>query len=247
MKNIAKIGRDASNAFRACVEGFSKIWQRVFVPAPSWRPARCGNIKTLLLHLCDMDDQLCLWTLRWIAFQLRNPGAKMTAGLIINGTHPGKSLFFEDVLVELFDQNARVILADQLHDMFTSWAAAPTSMVIVHGTFKSRHIARLKSLITTQDVVLGLRDQVPQTRRNRLNFVFLSKSPEFLPHSGSRRFTILETPPVWPRPFLQAVKAEIDNGGVHDFRDYLMRDLDMGKFNESTLPPQALRDDRRVA
>jgi putative DNA primase/helicase len=247
MTTTTSIRRDAINAYLALATGVSSFFKRLLPPAPAARPARCGNIKTLVLHLCDMDDQLALWVLRWVAFQLRNPGAKMTTALIINGKHPGKSLFFEDVLVQLFGAGARVILADQLHDKFANWAVAPTSMVIVHGAVEARHTARLRAFITAESVVVERRGQAPQTRRNHLNFVLLCRSPEFLPDTGSRRFTIVETPPVWPRPFLVAVKAEIDQGGVDDFREYLMRDLDMGKFNESTLPPQPAMSAARSA
>jgi putative DNA primase/helicase len=234
---------------------FSKLKQ-LLVGAFNWlpthadlRPARCGNIRTLLLHLCDMDAGLCTWILRWIAFQLRNPDAKMSTGLIINGKHPGKSLFFEDVLDLLFGLSSRVIAADQLHDRFTSWAVAPCSLVIVHGAFVPRHAARMRAFITAESVIVERRGQAPQTRPNHLNFVFLSNSPDFLPEDvGGRRFVVVETPPEWPRSFLEAVKDEIDHGGVHDFLEYLMRDLDMGTFNESTLPPApALRKHQEAA
>jgi putative DNA primase/helicase len=248
MNTTTSLRRDAINAYLGLAASISSIFKRLFPSAPTWRPARCGNIKTLLLHLCDMDDQLAIWTLRWLAFQLRNPGVKMATALIVNGKHPGKSLFFEDVLVQLFGDGARVIVADQLHDRFTSWAAAPTSMVIAYGALEPRHAARLRAFITAESVIVERRGQAPQTRRNHLNFVLLCKSPEFIPDTGSRRFAIIETPPAWPRDFLDAVKAEIDQGGITDFREYLIRDLDIGKFNESTLPPlPAMRTERSAA
>jgi putative DNA primase/helicase len=210
----------------------------LFADRSEYRPARCGNIKTLLLHLADMDAALSLWILRWLAFQLRNPNAKMTTALVINGRHPGKGLFFEDVLDQLFGLAARGIAAEQLHDRFTRWAVAPCSLVIVHGVFEPRHAARIRAFVTAESVVVERRGQKPQTRPNHLNFVFLSSAPDFLPESvGGRRFVIVETPPAWPRAFLDAVRDEIHHGGVHDFLEYLMRDLDMGNFNESTQPP----------
>lgn len=241
-------GRDAVEAYLALSSAISSFVQRFFKPSPSGRPAHCGNIKTLLMHLCDMDDQLCMWVLRWIAFQLRNPGAKMTTGLIINGKHPAKSLFFEDVLEQLLGAGARTIVADQLHDRFTRWAAAPTSLVIVHGAFEPRHIARMRAFITAEDVIVEQPGQASRTRRNHLNFVFLCKSPDFLPDSSSRRFVVIETPPTWPCTFLDAVKAEIDAGGIEAFRTYLMKVLDLSTFNESTLPPlPATRNSRNAA
>lgn len=204
----------------------------------SFQPAGCNNIMGLLLHLCDMDEGMRTWILRWIAYQLRTPGAKMTTALVINGRNFSKTMFFEDVLTALFQGRSRVIMADELHDKFTSWAAAPCSLVIVHGRFANHHAARMRAFITAQSVVVERRDRAPETRPNHLNFVFLSKGPDFLPDSVTRRFAVVEVPPSWPRHFHEAVHHEISQGGIAAFRKYLAEDLDMGSFNESTQPPQ---------
>jgi putative DNA primase/helicase len=202
------------------------------------RPVGCNNILTLLLHVCDMDERMRTWILRWIAFQLRNPGAKMRTGLVINGQHFGKSVLFKDVLTELFAGRSGVITADQLHDKFTRWAIATRALIVVHGTFAPRHIARLRALVTAETFIVERRGTAPQVRPAHLNFVFLSGSSEFLPEDvGNRRFAVIETPPVWQRSFHDAVQDEIKNGGIQALFDYLVRDLDMGTFNESTLPP----------
>jgi putative DNA primase/helicase len=202
------------------------------------RPARCCNIRTLLLHLCDMDEQLCTWVLRWLAFQLRNPGAKMTTALVINGDHFGKSMFFERVLGPMFGSSARFITADQLHDKFTRWAVAPCSLVVVTGVFAQRHLARMRAFVTAESVVVERRGALPAMRPNHLNFIFLSSSGDFLPADvGGRRFVVVEAPPAWPPRFQEAVQAEIKQGGLDAFHEYLTRDLDMGTFNESTQPP----------
>lgn len=209
-----------------------------FVDRSAYQPAGCNNVLALLLHLCDMDEELRLWILRWIAYQLRNPGAKMTTALVINGRHFDKNTFFEDVLSTLFAGESRVITADQLHDKCAAWAVASCSLVVIHGTLTQRHAIRLRDLVTAKAVVDELRGKAPQTRPNHLNFVFLSGSPDFLPADmGNRRFAIIEVPSAWPRAFHEAVHEELKNGGVKAFLEYLMRDLDMGGFNESTQPP----------
>jgi putative DNA primase/helicase len=202
------------------------------------RPVGCNNILTLLLHVCDMDENMRMWILRWTAFQLRNPGAKMRTALVINGQHFGKSVFFKDVLTALFVNRSRVITADQLHDKFTRWAIAACSLVVVHGTYAPRHMARMRAFVTAESFVVEQRGTAPQTRPSHLNFVFLSGSSEFLPADvGGRRFAVIESPPVWQRSFHHAVQDEIKNGGIQAFFEYLVRDLDMATFNESTLPP----------
>lgn len=79
-------------------------------PAIAARPAHCGNIMTLLAHLCDMDDELQLWVLRWLAYPLRNPGARMSTALVLNGGQgSGKSLFLNFVVAELYGDVAAKI------------------------------------------------------------------------------------------------------------------------------------------
>jgi putative DNA primase/helicase len=210
-----------------------------FSTRDSFQPAACNNILGLLLHLCDLDENMRTWILRWIAFQMRNPGAKMRTALVINGNHFSKSLFFEDILTSLFPTDSRVITTDELHDKFTRWAVAPCSMVVVRGTYHARHVARMRAFVTAESVIVERRGQAPEVKPNHLNFVFLSTYSDFLPSDlGGRRFVVLEMPPAWPRHFHAAVRDEINQGGISAFMEYLMLGLDLGDFNESTQPPQ---------
>lgn len=203
------------------------------------RPPGCGNILTTLLHLCDMDEAMQLWVLRWMAFQLRHPGAKMATAVVVNGKQFGKSLFFADVLEPLFGSQSRRIMAHHLHDANTSWAFPPARLIVVHGVFSARCAARMRALITSQSVLVDRRAGALEQVANGLNFVFLSSASEFLPDAvGARRFAIIEAPPAWPRSYYEAVLDEIRSGGIDAFRDYLVHHLDMGTFNESTQPPQ---------
>jgi hypothetical protein len=40
--------------------------------------------------------------------------------------------------------------------------------------------------------------------------------------------------------FYRSIDYEIENGGIDAFRDFLLRDLDMGEFDELTPPPGSL-------
>lgn len=218
-------------------------------PMVATRPAHCGNIMTLLAHLCDMDDELQLWVLRWLAYPLRNPGAKMTTALVFNGGEgSGKSLFLNFVVAELYGDVAAKIRPRDLHSVFNGWMEG-VSLAVVDGEFSRSHVARMKAAITAESFTIERKGQASKVIPNRLNFIYVTSSPDFLPADvGNRRFLVIEVPPARQRPFYQAVLHEIAEGGADAFRDYLMHGLDMGTFNESTLPPAAVpSNDRRAA
>lgn len=203
-----------------------------------YQPVTFCNIKALLMHLCDFDEELCLWVMRWLAYPLRNPGAKMGRALVVNGEKDsGKSLFFNGVAVRLYELgHGRVIHDAQLHAAYNEWATAP--FVVVDGTFSKPHAARLKELVVADAILVERKGQRARRRKNRTNFVFLSSSTEFLPViETDRRLCVMEVPPRREAMLYRAAAYEMENGGVEAFRDFLMRDLDMGDFDEQTQPP----------
>ena len=225
------------------------------------RPAHCGNIMTLLAHLCDMDDELRLWVLRWLAFPLRNPGARMSTALVFNGSEDsGKSLFMNFVVAEIYGDSAAKIRPRDLHRTFNRWIEGRSlavahgwiegaNLAVVDGDFARSHIAKMKAAMTAQSFVVERKGEASRAVSNRLNFIYVTSSPDFLPADvGNRRFMVIEVPPRQQRAFYQAVVHEIAEGGVDAFRDYLMHGLDLGEFNEHTPPPVGtFIDDRRTA
>lgn len=213
------------------------------------RPAHCGNIMTLLAHLCDMDDEVRLWVLRWLAFPLRNPGARMSTALVFNGSEgSGKSLFMNFVVAAIYGDSAVKIRPRDLHRTFNGWMD-DASLAVVDGDFARSYIAKMKAAMTAQSFVVERKGQVPRVAANRLNFIYVTSSPDFLPAEiANRRFMVIEVPPRQQCAFYQAVVHEIAEGGVDAFRDYLVHGLDMGAFNEHTPPPAGtFFDDRRTA
>ncbi|HEY6527102.1 MAG TPA: hypothetical protein VIZ65_00290, partial [Cellvibrionaceae bacterium] len=65
-----------------------------------WRDdTKCANILNALYLLCNSDDEIFRWLIRWLAYPLQNPGAKMdTAILCHSPVHgSGKSILFDVV------------------------------------------------------------------------------------------------------------------------------------------------------
>lgn len=219
----------------------------VIISTPPPRPVRvsahCTNINMLLMHLCDFDADSYSYVLQWLAYPLRNPGAKMSYGIVVNGNgyRSGTSLFFQHVAVSLHQGNAKIIHSSQLDDRYKSWATAP--LVVVDGSATQRAMDIVKGLMAADNLLINRKGQLPALAENRMNFVFLSDDINSRRRSlAARRFMVIDAPPARERVFYQAIAHEIENGGVDAFRDYLMHGIDMDGFNETTLPP-GLRDD----
>lgn len=205
---------------------------------PAYLPPHCCNINALLLHLCDYDAAMHKWVLRWIAYPLRHPGAKMSTCLVFNGGEAsGKSLFFERVVARLHGAFARQLHSTMLRHMFNEWAVG-ARMVIIDGKYARSMTPQLKYLVARSHIWVCAKGREERVELNQMNFVFLSGAIDFLPVSASdRRFIVVEVPPAAPPLFYRAVADEIDNGGVEAFLHYLVHELDMGDFDERTLPP----------
>jgi hypothetical protein len=201
-------------------------------------PAPYGNIMALVAHLCDQDENLRIWLLRWLAYQLRNPGAKMSTALIFNGgRESGKGLFLKYVVAQLFHEDAPWIRAHQLHNVFNDWAS-DGGLVMVEGPMSNRHLERMKAYMAAGAMVIESKGRNPRTIPNTLNFIYLSHADDFLPMDlHCRRFVVLDVPPARQPAFYHAVLHEIACGGVESFRDFLLHHLDMRNFTSSTAAP----------
>jgi putative DNA primase/helicase len=206
-------------------------------PARARVSAHCTNIDVLLMHLCDFDHERHAYILRWLAYPLRNPGAKMRYGLVIKGQEAtGIKLFFQNVAVALHQGNGGVVRADALDSRFNDrWASWP--LVVVDGNVPRHAMAHVKALMTADSVVVERHGGPARWVPNRMNFIFTSGDADFLPISIDRRFMVVEAPPAREKAFYRAIESEIANGGIDAFRDFLLHRIGMGSFNKTTVPP----------
>lgn len=205
-------------------------------PRPTRISAHCTNINMLLMHLCDFDSERYSYILKWLAYPLRHPGAKMRYGLVVKGEKgTGLSLFFQHVAMLLHQGDGRAIGAEALATRFNhGWAGAP--IVVVDGM--PRHaLEHIKALITTDSVVIERKGEPAKWAPNRMNFIFVAGQADAIPTGTNRRFMVLEAPPAREKVFYQAIASEIENGGVDAFRSFLLHGIDMDGFNETTVPP----------
>ncbi|MYM37247.1 hypothetical protein GTP38_23250 [Duganella sp. FT94W] len=201
----------------------------------------CLKIQTLLMHLVDGNQEMYDWITRWLAYPLRNRGAKMETSIIMHGDEgSGKNFFFEKVVKAIYGEYGYVIGNAQLEANFNDWASMKLFMVadeVVTRAELRQMKGKLKYLISGDSIIINPKGLPEHSERNQMNFVFLSN--ELVPlalDKTDRRYLVIWTPPALGRDFYVEVAQEIKDGGVEAFFYYLMHEVDMGDFNEHTKP-----------
>lgn len=200
----------------------------------------CTKILQLLHHLCNEEEAVFEWILKWIAYPLQHPGAKMESAVIMHGEEGAGKNFFWLALRHIYGEYASVITQNELESQFNTWASRKLFMVaneVVSRSELREHKGRLKNYITEDALLINEKMLPLREERNCMNFVFLSNEtiPLVLDRTD-RRYLVVWTPAA-PRPaaFYVEVGKELDGGGAAGLYAYLMA-MDLGDFDQHTKP-----------
>ena len=207
------------------------------------KAGKCDYLLDLLRYMCAGDsrhEELYQWVLRWIAYPLQHPGAKMKTTVVIHGPQgTGKNLFFE-ALMMIYGRYGRVIDQSSIEDKFNDWAGRKLFLIADEVVARSDlyHVKnKLKAFITGEWIRINPKNMAAYDERNHVNMVFLSnESMPVVLEEDDRRHAVIWTPEKLRRDFYAGVQAEIDAGGIAALHDYLLH-LDLGDFDYATLPP----------
>ena len=207
------------------------------------KPGNCDKLLALLWHMCGAERQqraLYEWVLRWLAYPLQHPGAKMKTTIVIHGPQgTGKNLFFDEYM-KLYGDYGRVLDQAALEDKFNDWASRKLFLLadeVVARTEVYHLKNKLKALITGDRIRINPKNIQAYEEDNHANLVFLSN--EAMPvvlEEDDRRHAVIWTPEKLPQDFYREVLAEIAAGGTAALHHYLLN-LDLGDFTNGTLPP----------
>lgn len=207
------------------------------------KAGKCQKLLDLLRYLCGEDngEEVYRWLLRWLAYPLQNPGAKMASAIVMHGPQgTGKSTFFQ-TYAKIFGDYATVLNQRGLEDKFNSdWSDSKLFLLAEEVVTRQEmwHIKNeLKELVTGDWVRINPKNIAAYRQRNQLNIIFLSNEGMPLPlDNDDRRHLVVWTPPQREPAYYDAVNAEIDAGGVAALYDYLLK-LDLGDFHPKKRPP----------
>lgn len=194
-----------------------------------------------IMWMCGNDLDVYQWILKWIAYPLQNPGAKMATSIInygIEGT--GKSFLWEVVVKAMYGRYGFTVGQAQLESAFTSWKSHKLFVVaeeVVSRAEKAHYKGQIKHMITGNTHVINEKHLPEREEDNLMNFVFLSNNTQPLELDyGDRRYLALFMGQTQPNTYYEQLGQWVKDGGVEAFYHYLM-ELDLGDFGPHSKPP----------
>jgi putative DNA primase/helicase len=213
----------------------------------------CDKLVGLLEHMCSGEDNAmdtAKWVVKWLAYPIQNPGAKMRTALVIHGPQgTGKNLFFE-VVMAIYGRYGRIIDQPAIDDKHNDWASAKLFMIADEVVARSDlyHIKnKLKCFITGEWIRINPKNVTAYEERNHVNLVFLSN--ERMPvviEEDDRRHCVIWTPAKKEPDYYKAISEEIKNGGIAALHDWFLN-INLGDFDEHAKPPSTQAKDDLLA
>jgi putative DNA primase/helicase len=203
------------------------------------KAGNCEYLLDLLRYMCN-DEALFQWVLKWLAYPIQNPGAKMKTTLVVHGPQgTGKNMFF-DAYMAIFGKYGRMVDQAAIEDKFNDWASGLLFVQFDEVVARSEmyHIKnKLKSFITGDRIRINPKGRAAYEERNHVNAVFLSN--EAMPvvlEEDDRRHAVIWTPEKLSPDFYRDTMREVLAGGVAALHHHLLH-LDVGEFTNSSQPP----------
>lgn len=229
--------------------GFDPTGKDVNITCNTWDgwPAtpiegNCERLLELLMYMCAEEknsNDVYQWVLRWLAYPLQYPGAKMKTTIVIHGPQgTGKNLFF-DIILGIYGKYGRVIDQAAIEDKFNDCFAGKLFMLADEVVARSDlyHIKnKLKHLITGDRIRINPKNMAAYEETNHVNIVFLSN--ERMPvviDQDDRRHQVIWTPAKLGADFYKEAADEAANGGAEALHHYLLN-LDLNGFSPHTKP-----------
>lgn len=216
------------------------------------KPAQgeCFELLELLYYLCSADansDALYQWVLKWLAYPIQHPGAKMKTALVIHGPQgTGKNLFF-DCIRDIYGEYGKTIDQSAIEDKHNDWASRKLFLIAdeVVARQEMHHIKnKLKGMVTGDTIRVNPKHIAAHEEKNHVNLAFLSNEAQpIVLERDDRRYCVIYTPSQMDEINYLKIYEEISNGGVAALHDFLLR-LPLGDFGPHSKPPmtQAKRD-----
>lgn len=207
------------------------------------KQGRCEVLIELLEYLCSEEENyrtVFEWVIKWIAYPIQHPGAKMRTALVFHGPQgTGKNLFFEAVM-SIYGEYGRIVDQAAIEDKFNDWASRKLLMIADEVVARQElyHVKnKLKSFVTGEWIRINPKNVAAHDEKNHVNLVFLSnESQPLVLEKDDRRYTVIHTPEKLGAEFYQQVRDELNNGGIAALHHYLLN-LDLGDFDEHSKPP----------
>ncbi|WP_151731844.1 DUF5906 domain-containing protein [Acinetobacter ursingii] len=206
----------------------------------------CEPIIELVKFLCGREEEAYQWLLKWLAYPLQHPGAKMNTSVllcsVVQGS--GKSIFFEKIMTRIYGEKYSVTLGQNgLESIYTDWAERKLYCLfeeIFNNKSKYGMMGLIKHMITGEKIRIEKKFMSGYSQNNHINCVFLSNEIQPLAiEEQDRRFLVLEP----DKKLGDELKTKVDrcletsSSAISAFYTYLLN-LDLTGFTPYTEPPK---------
>ena len=215
---------------------------------------KCKLALELLYSLCSTEENqedVFHWVLRWLAYPLQNPGAKMQTALLFFGEKQGtgKSLFFEGIVKEIYGAHGATGGQHQLEAPYTMWRSQKLFVLfeeILSRQDKYSHFGLIKHMITGRDTPISQKFKDDRTEANHLNCVMLSNEFQAVPlEPEDRRFLVVDVRNPLDTELLANIKVALDHGLIEAFYAFLL-EYPLGDFDQHTKPIMTAAKERVI-
>ena len=208
------------------------------------RPGECQALLRILEHLCSREDkprEVYGWVLKWLAYPIQHPGAKMQTALLFHGPEgTGKNTFFGAVR-QAYDRYGftftQVELESQFNGIFSGKLFGIGNEVVSRAELYHQQ-GRMRNMITEGEWPINEKNLPARMEQNHCNMVFFSNRVDIAKlDPDDRRYCVVWTPePASPDLYLEA-KAELAAGGVAALHWHLLHEVNVDAFDEHAKPP----------
>lgn len=198
-----------------------------------------GNIDPwleLVDYIFGDDPDFKDWFIKWLAYPLQNPGAKMySAVLLISLAQGVGKSFLGYIMKDIYGSNFSVVGQDELQSSYNDWCVNRQFVMgeEIIGTNKRQDADRIKNMLTREQLMVSIKYQPGYQLRDCSNYILTSNHPDamFL-EAADRRIAVhevLATPRA--QSFYQRVHRWRENGGAKHLFAYLLEEVDCSDFN----------------
>ncbi len=203
----------------------------------------CGGIRELLFELCERNDLIFGFVIKWLALPLQSQGTKMDSALLFHGPiqGAGKSLFFDKIMRKIYGKYSAKLGQGQLDSEYSGWKSQNLYTVfeeIFNPADRYGNMGKVKDLVTADTTRIEEKFVTGWEQSSHINFIFNSNEHQPLPiERNDRRFLV-----AWPMrklPEQTRVKAvqEMESAeGIRAWYSYLLA-VDTKGFYANTEPP----------
>lgn len=185
--------------------------------------------------------ELFQWVLRWLAYPIQHPGAKMQTALVFHGLQgTGKNLFFESIMA-IYGEYGRIVDQAAIEDKFNDWASRKLFLIADEVVARQElfHVKnKLKHFVTGEWIRINPKNVAAHDEKNHCNIVYLSNEiqPLVLEKDDRRHFVVWCGEKESPDFYREVGRAVKKGDAIAALHHYLLN-LDLGDFDEHSKPP----------